>query len=169
MDRLNYFGIGPKIGIATIPLIALTIYLSSNKYDFFGFTKVSTNTILIMGIAMMVVGLVFYTISVKFLIKGIKETRLLTTGTFYLCQNPAYSAYLLFLIPATSLIFNSWLILSASIIGFIIFKIFIKNEYKELEKVFGEEYLKYKRMTPEFFPFPLGKWFSNAHRTTGDS
>jgi protein-S-isoprenylcysteine O-methyltransferase Ste14 len=39
------------------------------------------------------------------------------------------------------------------------FRMIIKTEYKELEKVFGESYLKYKRETPEFFPFPLKKLF----------
>jgi protein-S-isoprenylcysteine O-methyltransferase Ste14 len=52
---------------------------------------------------------------------------------------------------------NSWLILTASAAGYITFKIFIRSEYSELEKFFGEEYFRYKQSTPEFFPRPVKK------------
>jgi protein-S-isoprenylcysteine O-methyltransferase Ste14 len=55
---------------------------------------------------------------------------------------------------------NSWLILTSSIAGYILFKIFIRNEYNELEKFFGEDYIKYRNTTPEFFPLPFKKWLS---------
>jgi protein-S-isoprenylcysteine O-methyltransferase Ste14 len=92
------------------------------------------------------------------LLKGLKETRLVTKGAFYLCQNPLYAAILLFILPALSLLLNSWLILTSSLVGYIMFKIYIKGEYKELETFFGNEYLKYKSETPEFLPLPLKKW-----------
>jgi protein-S-isoprenylcysteine O-methyltransferase Ste14 len=50
-------------------------------------------------------------------------------------------------------------IITSSITVFILFKINIKKEYIELEKFFGEEYLKYKNETPEFFPIQIKKWF----------
>jgi protein-S-isoprenylcysteine O-methyltransferase Ste14 len=61
------------------------------------------------------------------------------------------------IIPALSLILNSWLVLTSGIVGFILFKLFIKSENYELEKFFGEDYLNYKKKTPEFFPFPIRK------------
>jgi protein-S-isoprenylcysteine O-methyltransferase Ste14 len=82
-----------------------------------------------------------------------------TTGGFFCCQNPLYAAIILFVIPGIALIMNSWLVLSASGIGYIMFKAYIKNEYSELEKVFGESWIKYKRETPEFFPLPVKKIF----------
>jgi protein-S-isoprenylcysteine O-methyltransferase Ste14 len=44
------------------------------------------------------------------------------------------------------------LLIPSSIIGYILFKIYIKKEYYDLEKNFGEDYIKYKSETPEFFP-----------------
>jgi|WetSurMetagenome_2_1015567.scaffolds.fasta_scaffold03809_3 hypothetical protein len=49
-----------------------------------------------------------------------------------------------------SFILNFRLLLTSSIAGYSLFKIFIGKEYKEPEKFFGEEYLIYKNRTPEF-------------------
>ena len=153
MSKLNYFGIGPKIGMVTIPWLVVTIFIGGNKYINFMYTSGNSDTLIIVGTVLLIIGLILYYSTLKLLITGIKETRLITTGTYSICQNPLYSVYMLVLIPALSLIFNSWLILSSSIMGYILFKIFISNEYRELEKFFGEEYLNYKNETPEFFPF----------------
>jgi len=44
-------------------------------------------------------------------------------------------------------------------VAFTLFKIYIKSEYAEMEKFFGEAYQKYSAETPELFPFPSKKWF----------
>ena len=139
--------------------MAATIILSSlNKELFYIFVR-NQNILLICGIVLMTFGLVFYFSTVRLLLKGLKETRLMTKGAYSLCQNPLYSSIILLIIPALSLILNSWLILTSSIIGYIMFKIFIKKEYSELEIFFGEDYYRYRSETPEFFPVPLKSGF----------
>lgn len=160
MGKLNFFGIGPKTGIVLLPWLAATIILSSMKKGLFVYTTESSNLLFIFGVALMAFGLVFYFSTVRLLLKGLKETRLVTNGAFSLCQNPLYSSIILFIIPALSLVLNSWLILTSSIAGYILFKIFIRNESNELEKFFGEDYIKYRNTTPEFFPLPFRKWLS---------
>jgi protein-S-isoprenylcysteine O-methyltransferase Ste14 len=97
--------------------------------------------------------LILYGFTVRLLLKGLKETRLVTTGTYRYCQNPLYAFLILLVIPGLGLIMNSWLILTTSVIGYIVFRKFINSEYKEMTEVFGDEYLQYKERTPEFFPF----------------
>ena len=160
MGKLNFLGIGPRIAIVLLPWLTATIILSSIYNELFSYSSGTGNSLLIIGIILMVVGLAFYFSTVRLLLKGLKETRLVTSGSFRLCQNPLYSSIILFIIPALSLILNSWLIITSSIIGYILFKIFIQKEYNELEKFFGENYISYKKDTPEFFPVPLKKWFS---------
>jgi protein-S-isoprenylcysteine O-methyltransferase Ste14 len=160
MEKLNFFGVGPKIGIILLPWLAVTIIISCIKKNLFSFTSGGGTILLIAGIILMAFGLIFYASTVRLLLKGLKETRLVTNGAFSLCQNPLYSSIILFIIPALSLLLNSWLILTTSITGYILFKLYIRNEYNELEKFFGENYLRYKNETPEFFPVPLKKWFS---------
>jgi len=159
MKKLNFLGIGPKIASVLLPYLILSIVLSTHFKLIFCYIPHKAPGLFYSGLAFLIVGLVFYSFTVRLLIKGLNETRLVTNGAFALCQNPLYSSIILFIIPALSMIINSWLVLTSSIIGYLLFKIFIKTEYKELEKFFGESYITYKEMTPEFFPFPLKKWF----------
>lgn len=160
MKKLNFLGIGPKIASVLLPYLILTIVLSTHFKSIFGYLPEKNPYMFNAGLILLIVGLIFYFSTVKLLIKGLNETRLVTNGAFSLCQNPLYSSIILFIIPALSLILNSWLVLTSSIIGYILFKIFIKNEYNELEKFFGESYINYRKDTPEFFPFPFKKWIS---------
>lgn len=158
MKKMNFFGIGPKIAIVLLPWLAISIIISSIFKGTFSFSHNAAHLILICGIILMGFGLAFYFSTVKMLLKGLNETKLMTRGAFSLCQNPLYSSIALFIIPALSLMLNSWLVLTTSLVGYIMFRIHIKLEYKELEKFFGQEYLEYKANTPEFFPIPLKKW-----------
>lgn len=157
MKKLNSMGIGPKVAVVLLPWLAASIIISSRYIGLFFYSNSGSNTLHIVGIILMIIGLTFYFSTVKLLLSGLKETKLVTTGAYSLCQNPLYSSLILFVIPALSLILNSWLILTSSVAGYILFSIFIKHEYNELESIFGEEYLKYKKRTPEFFPNPFKK------------
>jgi protein-S-isoprenylcysteine O-methyltransferase Ste14 len=157
MKKLNFLGIGPKIAVVLLPWLGATIVLSCMHIDFFKFSRYNPRAPHIAGMVLLVIGLVFYFSTARALLKGLKETRLMTTGVYSICQNPLYATLILIIIPALSLLLNSWLILTSSIVGYVIFKRFIRQEYAELEKFFGDDYLKYKNQTPEFFPFPIKK------------
>ncbi len=158
MKKLNFLGIGPKIAMVLLPWLGASIVLSCLHIEFFKFVRQGSDILFIAGIALLVMGLVFYFSTVRMLLKGLKETRLMTTGTYSLCQNPLYASLILMIIPALSLLLNSWLILTSCIVGYIIFKRNIQHEYAELRSFFGESYLQYKNDTPEFFPFPVKMW-----------
>jgi protein-S-isoprenylcysteine O-methyltransferase Ste14 len=153
LNRLNPLGIGPRIAIILLPWLAASIILSRMSNGYFEYSARNSHVLHISGIVLMGVGLVFYFATVRLLLKGLKETRLITSGPYRFCRNPLYVSLIILIIPALSLILNSWLVLTSSIVGFLLFKLFIKSENKELEKFFGEDYLKYKKETPEFFPF----------------
>jgi protein-S-isoprenylcysteine O-methyltransferase Ste14 len=159
MSKLSFLGIGPKIATVLLPWLAFTITLSCTRKELFIFSS-DGKIILLFGIILMLFGLIFYFSTIRLLLNGLKQSKLITTGAYSLCQNPLYSAIILFIIPALSLLLNSWLILTSSLTGYVMLKIFIRNEYKELEILFGDQYIKYKNETPEFFPFPVKKWFS---------
>jgi protein-S-isoprenylcysteine O-methyltransferase Ste14 len=158
MNKLNFLGIGPKIAVILIPWLAATIVLSCLHIKTFMFVPEGSRIIFIAGIVLLITGILFYLSTVRMLLKGLKETRLMTTGTYGLCQNPLYASLILMIIPALSLLLNSWLILTSGIVGYLIFKRNIQHEYAELEGFFGDSYLQYKKDTPEFFPFPVKKW-----------
>ena len=159
MKKLNALGIGPKIGMVAIPWFITALLLSIYKKELFYVGKQMDHPLFIAGIILVCIGVVFYGISARYLLKGIKTTTLQTGGTYYLCQNPLYAGIILLIVPGISLMMHTWLILTTSVVAYIMFKINIKSEYKEMESFFGEAYLSYKKNTPEFWPFPWRKWF----------
>jgi len=156
-EKLNFFGVGPKIAVVLFPWLAATIILSSIYHELFSYISGVKNFLLIPGIILMLIELVFYFATVRLLLSGLKETKLIISGPYRLCQNPLYFSIVVLFIPALSLLLNSWLVLTSSFVGYIIFKLSIRTEYDELEKFFGESYIKYRNETPEFFPLALKK------------
>jgi protein-S-isoprenylcysteine O-methyltransferase Ste14 len=161
MQKLNFYGAGPKIGRIVLPWLALAIILSLVFKGSFIFFADEKRILFYSGLSLIALGLIMYFSTIPVLLKGIRETRLITGGAFYLCCNPLYTAIILFLIPGSSLMMNSWLVLTTSIVAYIIFRIYIRSEKNELLDVFGEEYEKYRALTPEFFPFPVRKIFQS--------
>lgn len=157
MEKLRFLGIGPKIARVLLPWLAVTTILSIVWHAPFKFISGSASALTTAGVIFLSFWFLFYIFTIIGLLRGLKQTRLITSGTYYFCQNPLYASIILFLIPGLSLMLNSWLILTSSVIGYVVFKVHIVNEYKELEHFFGESYLKYKSITPEFFPFPVKK------------
>ena len=162
MNKLNFKGIGPKIGGVALPWLAVTIFFTLKFKRPFIYFEDGTKILFSFGLALVITGSIMYLLTIPALLKGLKETKLVTIGTFYLCRNPLYTSIILLIIPGISLIMNSWLVLTTSIVAFTLFKIFIKSEYTEMEEFFGDDYRKYKDETPEFFPFPIKKWFRSA-------
>ena len=153
MKKLDFFGSGPKIGRIALPYLAVTIALTLIFPTVFKFGEGLKNYMLIAGIVFLGLGLILYGLTVRSLLRGIKETRLVTTGLYRYCQNPLYAVIMLLIIPGIGFLMNSWLVLTTPILGYVIFKKFITQEYNEMTDVFGEEYKRYKERTPEFFPF----------------
>jgi protein-S-isoprenylcysteine O-methyltransferase Ste14 len=162
MKKLNALGIGPKIGIVAIPFFLVTLFLSIYYKDIFKVSAGFDRPLFIAGIVLLSVGLVFYALTARLLLKGIKNTELMTTGTYYLCQNPLYATMILMIFPGISFVLHTWLILATSLVAYIFFKLHIKSEYREMETFFGEAYLSYKKDTPEFIPLPFKKWFKKG-------
>lgn len=159
MEKLNFLGIGPRIGVFALPWLTFSCILNHIYKPMFSIIPGKSTLFLYFGIVLTTTGSVFYIATVRHLLKGLKETKLVTDGTFYLCRNPLYASLILFVIPGVSIIVNSWLILTSGLVGYIVFKLNIKKESMELEKFFGVRYNEYKETTPEFFPFPYKKWF----------
>jgi protein-S-isoprenylcysteine O-methyltransferase Ste14 len=160
MQKMNLLGVGPQIVRMILPWLAITIILSIIWKKTFQFFPDVHNVLLYAGITLVILGAILYFASIPALLKGVRETKLVTKGTFYLCCNPLYAAIILFIFPGTALLMNSWLVLTSSIVGYIAFRMKIKGEEAVLEENFGQEYKAYRETTPQFFPVPLKKIFS---------
>ena len=153
MKKLDFFGAGPKIGRIALPWLAATIILTLVFSAVFTFGLAAKPSLFIAGSIILAAGLILYAVTVRSLLKGLKETRLVTTGLYRVCQNPLYAVIMLLIIPGIALMMNSWIILTTPVAGYMVFRRYISQEYKEMTEVFGEDYIKYHERTPEFFPF----------------
>ena len=152
MKKLNFFGAGPKIGLIILPFLAIAIALTRRFPSIFTFGT-GSRAIMILGIVFLASGLICYGLTVRSLLRGLTETRLVTTGPYRYCQNPLDAVIMLLFIPGVALVMYSWIMLTVPVVGYIAFKKCIRREYSEMTEIFGEAYLDYKKRTPEFFPF----------------
>jgi len=155
MEKLSFYGVGPKIGRVTLPWLAITIALTIIFPSVFSFGESLKTPFMIAGIVLIAIALVMYFTTLKLMLPGIKENRLVTGGAYRFCRNPLYSAILCFLIPGLSLLLNSWIILTATIVGYIVFKRYVHEEEETLERLFGDEFRNYKSRTSLLFPNPF--------------
>jgi protein-S-isoprenylcysteine O-methyltransferase Ste14 len=153
-NKMSVWGIGPKLGIFSLPYLVLGIvirmlYPNSLKMDF-----LSQKLALILGALILLVGLIFYIASAKTLFAKFKTEKLIQSGPYSLCRNPIYASFIVFFVPALAFFTRSWFILSFSIVLYGIFKVLIKKENNYLEKAFGDEYKQYVAKVNEIIPFP---------------
>ena len=153
MEKLNFFGIGPKIGRIALPFLAVAIVVTILFPDLFSICASIRQILLIGGIVLMAVALIFYFSTLKLMLPGIKENRLITSGAYKICRNPLYTALILFFIPGLGLAMNSWIIPITSILAYLAFRKTIHEEEEQLERIFGDEYRTYRKRTPRFCPF----------------
>ncbi len=156
MKKMTIFGIGHKLFAATVlyTLFALIITL---KYTWIFKIAVYDSAFLkIPGIILMVIGLLFYISSVMVFLDKYKENILIKSGTYSICRNPLYASWIVFFIPAFSLIMNSWIIASSALFMYVLMRIMICEEERFLEEKFGDEYREYRESVN--LVFPVQKW-----------
>jgi protein-S-isoprenylcysteine O-methyltransferase Ste14 len=155
MEKLSFYGVGPKIGRITLPWLAVTIALAIILPSVFSFGETLRQPFQIAGIILLVFALVFYFSTLRLMLPGIRENRLITTGAYRLTRNPLYAAILLFLVPGLALLLNTWVILTTMIVGYFVFNKYIHEEEELLERLFGDEFRKYRDRTSRLFPNPF--------------
>jgi protein-S-isoprenylcysteine O-methyltransferase Ste14 len=153
MEKLNFLGCGPKIARVAIPFLTVAIVLTIVYPGIFTFGPVMKMPLLAAGILLLATGVISWAVTVRYLLLGLRSTRLITNGPFALCRNPLYATIMLLIVPGLSLVLNSWIILLTPFLAYSQFRRHIRTEYDEMEKFFGEAWREYAKKTPEIFPF----------------
>lgn len=165
----NMMGVGPKLAILSAPVLAGAIAATVLYHDLFRFSFLPRALTLVAGALLVAVGLVFYAATARLFLREFKTGRLITTGTFALCRNPIYASFIVFLVPGAGLLCDSWLIAAWSLALYGGMKLFIGEEYRELEAAFGAEARRYAEEVNEVLPLPRlrrGSW--RERRSTQD-
>jgi protein-S-isoprenylcysteine O-methyltransferase Ste14 len=157
---MTIWGIGVKLILFSFFYAILMSLITFLYQDLFIINAVSYHTIIPISAILLFVGIPFLVVSGRKVTKDFKKGHLITDGVFAFVRNPIYSAWIIFIIPALTLLSKSILIFSTSIFSYILFKILIKQEDLYLEQKFGEKYLKYRSQVNEIVP-----WFNINNET----
>ena len=153
-NKMTVLGIAPKIALIFFPYLAFTIILQIIKSDIFTITQIPYIACVILGVLLIVVGLVLWALSGRIIQNAFKEGKLLTKGIYAIVRHPMYSGILVFFSSGIALVSCSWVMLTAPFVGYIVFKLLIKEEENYLERKFGQEYFDYKSKVNAIIPSP---------------
>lgn len=149
--KMNILGIGHKLALITI-LYTIGIWYICDIFNLQLSIPVSFFVLKIISGILLLIGIPFFIISVKTLLKGFPTGKLMKTGVYSICRNPLYSSFICFIVPALMLLSNSLLLLTVPIFMYFVFKFLIKDEEVYLASVFGTEYLEYKKQINVIIP-----------------
>lgn len=147
-------GIGPRLALLCLPYIVLSLVVMHRYPEFSNLEFLDALWAKALGFVWLGAGMLFWASSAVVFLKHFQSGRLITKGPFALCRNPIYSSIIVFILPSLALIFHSVLVLSISVVLYLIFKISIHGETRLLARTFGDEYEAYARSVNELIPFP---------------
>ena len=143
--RMSVMGIGHKAGAVVGAYLALTALVSWLVKPVFTITQTGYGTLLTIGVVLIIVGFTCNLIAAFQMLAAHKRDTLATTGFYKLFLNPMYFLMLWITLPGVTLLFNSWLVLTAVPVSIIVVKRFVKEEYSYLEKRYGSAYREYHK------------------------
>ena len=151
--KMSRWGVGPIFASLSIGYGLLTLGISRYFYPLFKIPFFPQWLLSALGVILILIGIPFFVISVKTVMKAYNSDSLVTRGIYGCCRHPLYSAWVVFIVPGIVLLVNSWIGLTAPLfMYFLLCKLVIKEE-AYLEQVFGAEYINYKNTTPCILPF----------------
>jgi protein-S-isoprenylcysteine O-methyltransferase Ste14 len=154
IKRMTIFGIGPFVvvsGIITDIVAGAVAYMYPGQ---FLIPAGKHHVTILLGIALLIVGIAVVVASARRVLKAFNEGRLATTGTYAWSRNPIYAAYILLVMPAIALMCRAWLMLAASFVMYAVFKFTVRKETAFLREKFGEDFARYESSVSELLFCP---------------
>jgi protein-S-isoprenylcysteine O-methyltransferase Ste14 len=165
-EKMSRWGIGPIFASLSIGYGMMTLVISRYFHPVFQIHLVSYWLLSILGIALIVIGVPFFLISVKTVTRAYNADELVTDGIFRCCRHPLYASWVVFIVPGIVFLVNSWIGLTTPIFMYFILHILARKEEIYLENVFGSEYLEYRKNVPCIVPVGCLKFYLITRRYT---
>jgi protein-S-isoprenylcysteine O-methyltransferase Ste14 len=146
---MTIFGVGPLVVTSGIISIVAASMVTYHYRSVFIVDCLPYWLLLTAGIPMLILGIAIIAISAMTIFRGFYSGRLVTTGPYAWSRNPIYAAYILFVVPGIALLCKSWLILAASLVMYLVFKLAIGKETLFLREKFGSDFARYQSSTNE--------------------
>jgi protein-S-isoprenylcysteine O-methyltransferase Ste14 len=150
--RIGRWGVGPRIDLPCLLYSGSGIFLSLANPGWFRIASAPSWPAAACGTGLMIAGAALYVTSLLLLNRNMKRGKLATNGPYRFVRHPLYASWILCIVPGVALIFESWFILTVSVVAYAFFRVFIHEEEDALESMFGEAYERYRSSTPALFP-----------------
>jgi len=150
--KMSRWGTGPVFFSLSLGYGLIMVVLSRHFYPVFEINILPHRFLTILGILMIAVGVPFWIISVKSVMRAYNADKLVTEGIYRYCRHPLYASWTVFIIPGVVLLLKSWIGLTTPIFMYIILRMLVNKEEIYLESVFGSEYLHYRQKIPCILP-----------------
>lgn len=142
--KLSTFGIGPSLILYTVIYSLLLNFLAIKFHTYLIIDFIPSLFFQVLGTFLLLFGGIFLIISIFTFVKEFPKEKLVKTGAFALVRNPIYSSFICFIVPGIIVFTKSILLMSIPFLMYVVFAVLIKKEEKNLEMLFGSEYLEYK-------------------------
>jgi protein-S-isoprenylcysteine O-methyltransferase Ste14 len=149
---MSSWGIGPVFGSVSLAYGMMTVMISYHLYPVFQINFMPYWLLLILGISLIVIGVPFFLISRKTVLRAYNGNELVTDSIFRCCRHPLYASWVVFIVPGIGFLARSWIGLTTPIFMYFILRILVRKEETYLENLFGSKYLEYKKTVPCILP-----------------
>jgi protein-S-isoprenylcysteine O-methyltransferase Ste14 len=151
-EKMSRWGVGPIFAFLSIGYGMIMLAISRYFHPVFQIPFMPTWLLSALGIVLILIGVPFFIISVKTVMKAYNSDVLVTQGIYRCCRHPLYSAWVVFLVPGIVFLANSWIGLTAPFFMYFLLCKLVTKEEVYLEHVFGSDYIEYKNEVPCILP-----------------
>jgi protein-S-isoprenylcysteine O-methyltransferase Ste14 len=142
MDLKALVGSGDRIGLLTLPFLAVGVVLN---VAYPGVFQVGgpPNWLRVLSIIVLIVGVTIWVWSVALILTKVPRGELITTGPYALVKHPLYAGVALLVLPWFGFLLNTWLPALVGIALYVASRIYAPAEEVRLSETFGDAWDEY--------------------------
>ena len=151
---LDARGVGPRIMLATAPVLTAAIFFEIKSTPFTEIAPGKSVEAGVIGWIWLIAGFAAFVTTLIQFIYNFPKGKLITNGMYAVSRNPIYSCWIIFILPATGMICNNWIFFAAALVMVIATTFLVREEEVQLLKCFGQKYYEYKNRVGLIFSLP---------------
>jgi len=137
-------GSGDRIGLTTLPVLALGLLLNVLRPAFFSVGGPAL-PLVVLAATMLALGVALWLSSVVLLLTRVPRKELITVGPYAVMKHPLYTGVALLVLPAVGLLLDSWVGVPIGLWLYGASRLFWADEERSLATEFGARWIEYSR------------------------
>jgi len=150
---MTLWGVGPLWALISISY-AIAAGFITRTFPALRIPEALYPALTFLGIFLIVLGLPYYVLSARAVLRAFAAGELVTDGVYGICRHPLYGSWIVFIVPGIELLLHSWFGLTTSLAMYAALRVLARREEACLAEKFGDSYLQYQARVP--FVLPVG-------------